>query len=156
MLEIWDSDIVLLKRSWAGILLTALVSCGGVDDNGIEISAVRIFEPLPGSTTAVAYFRIENFGDDTRKLLGVTSPQFGVVEMHETTLDENGVARMSHIDEMLIRPESALVFAAGGRHLMLMNPIAPIVDGTRIELQFEIESGVAYSIIVHAESRHRQ
>ena len=49
----------------------------------------------------------------------VTSPEFGKVELHETTV-EDGVARMRPLDSLVVPPGETVVLERGGKHLMLM------------------------------------
>jgi len=62
----------------------------------------------------------------------VTSPQFGAVELHESTV-EDGVARMRAIPELVVPAHGTATLERGGKHLMLM---APGGDSDDVSLNF--------------------
>ena len=59
------------------------------------------------------------------RLLSVTSPQFKHTMLHETK-HENGMAKMRHIDSLLITKKETINLEPNGKHLMLMMPTESI------------------------------
>lgn len=68
---------------------------------------------------------LSNNSFDAIRISRISSPQYGLVEIHETAIDDD-VARMRQLDELLIEPDDSLQLQRGGTHLMMMRPIANI------------------------------
>jgi hypothetical protein len=92
---------------------------------------------LPGRPGA-AYFAIE-VPADHGALLGVTSPQAGRIEMHET-MRQGAMSGMRPTARMM--PENGrIVLARGGRHLMLFDVSPGLAAGGRAQLVLRFEHG---------------
>lgn len=145
------------KRSRAlltAALLAALSisSCGGSRDGHLLVSDLNVFAPVPGSTTAVAYFELANPAAQAATLTRVSSPQFQSVEMHETVLND-GVSTMRPLESVVVSSDSSVQFVAGGKHLMLMRPVGPVASGDRVELRFQFENGEVVVVTASLQSR---
>ncbi len=82
---------------------------------------VVVTRPMPGMKMSAGYLSLANNTDAEIRITRASSPQFGMVELHESTV-EDGVARMREIPELLIPPRSSVTLERGGKHLMLMRP----------------------------------
>ena len=71
---------------------------------------------------AADYLDITNQSGTAIRITSVTSPDYELVEMHETTI-EDGVARMRAIPALEIEDGDTVTFERGGKHLMLMRPL---------------------------------
>ena len=80
---------------------------------------LEITRAMPGTSVSAAYMALTNNSNEEIRITRVTSPQFGAVELHQTTI-ENDVARMRAVDELIIRPGETVRLERGGMHLMLM------------------------------------
>lgn len=80
---------------------------------------VEITRPMPGRHMSAGYLVLTNNTDEPIRITGATSPQFGRVEIHETTL-EDGVARMRRLEELVVPARQSVRLERGGKHLMLM------------------------------------
>jgi periplasmic copper chaperone A len=126
--------------------LAALAACGAPAANETDAShkaqapsgpIVRL-NPVPGRPAA-GYFTLRIEGDKGA-LVSVTSPQAGRIELHET-MREGTMSRMRAIPRLPLRDGETLVFAPGGRHLMLFD-LAPTVEaGGEMILTFQFERG---------------
>lgn len=87
-----------------------------------------------------AYGRIVNPCPVPVTILGVSSPSFASVGMHETRLVD-GVSRMRAVPQLRLPPDGSAQFKPGGMHLMLMQPSAPLKPGSRIVVQFDLAGG---------------
>lgn len=101
------------------IIACALLSACGAPQPPLVASDVEITKPMPGRNMSAGYFVLTNNTDTAIRITGVTSPQFGRVEMHQTTL-EDGISRMREIDELVVPARGSITFERGGKHLMLM------------------------------------
>ena len=83
---------------------------------------------------------IENRCGAPVTIIGVSSPAFGDVSLHETRIVD-GVSRMRALPELRIAPEGVATLKPGGMHLMLMQPRAPLVAGNKVVVEFELQGG---------------
>lgn len=73
-------------------------------------------------------------------IVGVRSPSFGSVELHETRVVD-GVSRMREVPQLRLAPDGAAVLKPGGMHLMLMRPGATLKPGSKVVVEFELAGG---------------
>ncbi len=140
------------KAFVVAVMLLLASGCGGDPRPPVEISDVRIYAPLPGSTMSVAYFTIANNTDEPLVIAEVSSPQFQAVEIHATTITDN-VARMRQLDALTIPPAKATELREGAEHLMLINPIGEPALGDSITLFVRDLSGGEVVVRSKLESR---
>src|SRR5262245_42545441 len=84
--------------------------------------------------------RIENHCSKPVTIVGVSSPAFDDVSLHETRIVE-GVSRMRPVPELRIAPDSAAVLKPGGMHLMLMQPHVALKTGSKVVVEFALQGG---------------
>ena len=84
--------------------------------------------------------RIENRCASPVTIVGVSSPAFGEVSLHETRIID-GVSRMRALPELRIAPDGAATLKPGGMHLMLMQPRAPLKAGSKVVVEFALRGG---------------
>lgn len=118
----------------------ALTACTGGhghhhEGEGIEISNARINPPLPGQTTGVAFFRLDNHGDDDR-LLAVSSDISGRIELHTHT-KENGVMKMRRVDGIALPHGKPVELKPGSYHVMMFETDIAVGDEAVLTLDFE-------------------
>tara|TARA_Y100000590_G_C15421578_1_gene901606 strand:+ start:87 stop:494 length:408 start_codon:yes stop_codon:yes gene_type:complete len=111
-----------------------IASCNSNTSSSVEITSLRVFAPLPGTNTAVAYMTIVNKTDNLITFRKVHSPEFEHAEIHENTL-ENGISRMRRLDKVTISEGDTVIFNAGGMHIMLVEPREDMVVGSHVTLQ---------------------
>ena len=138
----------LLPLSVALLLISA---CGGDDRPAVEITDVRIFAPLAGSRSGVAYMTIRNNSDEPVAVQSARSPQFARVEMHETFI-EDGVSRMRPLGTVTVPPGESVVFEQGGRHFMLMGAESQTGPGSPVTIEISHTNGL---LIVSATMQAR-
>ncbi len=98
-----------------------LAACGAEPQPPLVASDVDVAAPMPGMSVSAGYMVLTNNSDTDILINSVSSPQFGTIEVHETTV-VNGVARMRPISELLIRAGGSVRLERGGLHLMMMRP----------------------------------
>lgn len=84
--------------------------------------------------------RIENRCAAPVVIVGASSAAFADVSLHETRIVD-GVSKMRALPELRIAPDAAAVLKPGGMHLMLMQPRAPLKDGSRVAIEFRLKDG---------------
>jgi copper(I)-binding protein len=112
--------------------------------------AVVTVPAVPGGPGA-AYFTIRTNNDPSR-LVSVTSPMIGGIELHETR-EQGGSSQMAPLkpDETSFDPSAPLVFAPGGKHAMLMGMDPALRPGGKVMLTFNVDP--VGPIAVEAEVR---
>ena len=73
-------------------------------------------------------------------IVSAGSPAFGEVSLHETRIVE-GISRMRAIEQLRIAPDGDATFKPGGMHLMLMQPRAPLKEGSKVVVVFKLQDG---------------
>ena len=80
-----------------------------------------------------AYLRIVNAGARDDRLVGVSSPVAGRVELHTHTM-RDGVMRMRRIEAVPIPGGKSAELKPGGHHVMLIGLRAPLKEGETFPL----------------------
>lgn len=85
------------------------------------------------------------------KLVGVSSPAAGTVEVHEMKM-ENDMMRMRQMPALDLPAGQAVKLAPGGYHLMLLDLKQPLKEGDKIPLTLEFEDAkkVRSKVVVDA------
>lgn len=99
-----------------------LAACSEQSGPPVVATNIVVTAPAPGMSMAAAYLDITNQSGAAIRITSVTSPDYELVEMHETTI-EDGVARMRAIPVLEIEDGDTVIFERGGKHLMLMRPL---------------------------------
>lgn len=73
-------------------------------------------------------------------IVSASSPAFADVSLHETRIVE-GVSRMREVSELRIPSDDAATLKPGGLHLMLMQPHAPLKEGSKVVVKFKLQDG---------------
>jgi copper(I)-binding protein len=101
------------------VLAVLLVAACGAPQPPLVASDVEITRPMPGRSMSAGFFVLTNNTDADIRVTRVTSPQFGAVEIHETTI-EDGIARMRELGALIVPAHGSVTLERGGKHLMLM------------------------------------
>ena len=98
-----------------------LAACNAEPRPPLVAGDIEVTAPGPGVSISAGYMVLTNYSDGDILINSVSSPQFGEVELHETTV-EDGVARMRPVPELLIRAGESVRLERGGLHLMMTRP----------------------------------
>lgn len=99
------------------VMLVVVAACGDTG-NGPEIDNVRIGQPT-GPNAALYFTATANSEPD--RLNGATTSVAGSMELHETTMDDDGTMTMSSLDGLDLPADGEIVLEPGGYHLMLVD-----------------------------------
>ncbi len=123
------------------VLVFLLSACGtsapADSQSGIEITAPYAHAAGMGENTA-AYMRVRNTGAEADTLLKATCDAAMMVQVMETTM-ENDVMSMGEVPGIDLPAGSTVELKPGGYHVMLMNLVQEIKDGTTISVTLEFE-----------------
>ncbi len=117
-----------------GLILCSLASAATVGDY-ISVKNAWVNEAPPGARVLAAYVSLENNGNSSIFLNKVDSPDFELIELHESVV-VNGVAEMRKHETILIKENEIVEFQPGGLHLMLINPNIRKKQGDKVSLNF--------------------
>jgi len=105
----------------------------------LEISAGWVRAMLPAQKVGGGYLTITNAGAGADRLVAVSSPASGKVELHSMAI-VNDVMTMRPVDGGIEIPPGATVeLKPGGFHLMFMAVAEPFKDGATVSLTLEFE-----------------
>ncbi len=84
-----------------------------------------------------AYMVIHNNTDADDALVGASSEAAEFVELHLSSMDEEGMMSMNQVAEIPIPAHGDAVLKAGSYHVMLINLVEPLVEGAEVQLELE-------------------
>jgi periplasmic copper chaperone A len=126
-------------RNWLTILsFLLLASCSSAQSKPLVIEGAWARPALAGQTSAV-YFTIDNPNRAADQLLAASTDVAGQTELHQTIQDNQGVMSMHAQHSFEIPGEDQLVFAPGGRHIMLVDLKQDLKPGDLLDLHLTFE-----------------
>jgi len=99
----------------------------------MDVTDGWVREAPPTSRVLAGYMQISNLTDADLTVTGITSPDFDSAELHRTVVEE-GVARMLPVPELTIPAAGSVLLEPGGLHLMLFDPVRPLLQGDSVTL----------------------
>lgn len=103
----------------------------------IEAGWIRL---IPGGMMMGGFARLVNPCPAPAAVVAGESPQFGAVELHESTM-ENGVSRMRPVPRLEIPAKGSVELRPGSYHLMLMQPKDKLAPGMRVPITLQLADG---------------
>jgi copper(I)-binding protein len=116
-----------------------LLAAGGALAGELTVKSAWARATPPGVTMGVVYFRLENGGSKSDRLLKLKTSVAASASVHRTEIIDD-VARMREVAALHIAPGEEIEFAPGGYHVMLMGLKKPMVPARTfvLELVFEV------------------
>jgi len=133
------------SRVAISILVAAVWAIGLATGSGLAIQNPWVREPPPGATVLAAYLTLTNRSGSAQMLVGVSSPLFERIEIHQT-VERDGTVRMVRQERLEVPPGGQVIFSPGGHHLMLIGPSATLHEGDSVDLRLELEGGDAVEV----------
>lgn len=96
--------------------------------------------PNPAMPMTAGYGVLHNGCGKPVTVVGASSPAFGDVSLHETTLVA-GVSRMRAVERVPLAPGARVELKPGGMHLMLMQPTRELQAGETVEIELQLDDG---------------
>ncbi len=125
---------------------------------GIAVTQAWARPTRAGRQTSAAYLTLCNGGDEADALTGVSFSAAAAVELHETVVDNDGIASMSPIDEVALPAGEAANLAPGGAHIMLIGLTDTLEPGENVELLLEFKNAppmtVAFNVRDAGSGQH--
>jgi copper(I)-binding protein len=95
-----------------------------------------------------AYMIIHNGTDADDALVGAASPASEVVELHLSSMNEEGMMSMDQVTEIPIPAGGEAVLKPGSYHVMLIGLVEPLTEGTEVEISLEFMTAEPQTISV--------
>jgi copper(I)-binding protein len=131
-------DRIVKNMNWKLVLpLLALVCLVGVACGSSEqITVTDLWgRPSPGSAANAAFYvSIHNNGSALEELVAADIDICGQTELHESTIDENSVMRMQHVEIIRVPPGETIHLEPGGYHIMCIDRQADLDPGDQIPI----------------------
>ncbi len=131
--------------------LWSVASADILEADCLELDEAWARATPPGATTAAIYGPLVNRGDREVVIVSMVSAVAKMAMFHATRI-EDGMMRMTHEDEVSIAPGHKLVLEPGGRHLMLMGLVGPLVEGEHVRVILNLEGGDAVPVVARVGS----
>lgn len=114
------------------VALTATTLCAAAADVSVQVQNAWARATVKGQMATGAFMTLKS--DHEARLVGLSSPAAGVVQVHEMTMDA-GVMKMAEVKGGLALPAGkAVELKPGGFHIMLMDLKAPLEKGSTLPL----------------------
>lgn len=120
----------------------------GEMEPGLYVRDAWSRESMMVDLAGAAYMIIHNNSDADDALVGASSPIAGVVEIHESSMGEDGAMSMVRLEEIPIPAHADTLLEPGGYHLMLIDLVAPLLEGDEFEVSLEFASGEPRTVSV--------
>lgn len=128
---------VLLVTGW--FMATAMTTAMASMPAAVHVQQAWI-RWLPAGLPSGAYAKITNDGDTVLRLAGASSPDYGMVMLHESRL-AHGDSSMVMVDHLDILAHGSVALAPGGYHLMLMHAKKAIKPGDKVPMILRFAGG---------------
>lgn len=101
---------------------------------------------IGNAPAAGGFLTITNAGAEADALIGIEAPFAGMAMLHETVVDGDGVARMSHIERLDIPAGGTVALERGGLHIMFMDLAEPPAEGMMLPATLIFEKAGSVSV----------
>ncbi|MCV3735594.1 copper chaperone PCu(A)C (plasmid) [Rhizobium sp. TRM96647] len=122
-----------------------------------KAGSIEILQPvakatMPGQPVGGGFFTLVNHGAEPDRLVSITSPVSGEMQMHEMSLQDDVMQMRKLPDGIPVPPGATVRLETGGMHVMFMRIAAPFREGESIpatltfekagvvEVEFEVEA----------------
>jgi len=131
--------------SLAGLMLV-LPLVAWSDGPSVRASHVWIRQAPLGVNVMAGYFTLENLTDKPLTLTAATSPDFGAVELHKSTIRDN-IESMESVVSVDMAAHSSIEFKPGSYHVMLMHPKRNLFTGETVILDLTFSDSSELTIL---------
>ena len=139
-----------LLAVWSVALLVAACGSGGDDDTRpIAISDAFALATVAAQPNGAVYFTITSATDDTLERASVVDSIADHVELHEAVATSTGEMGMQEVTSgVALGAGEAVTFTPGGKHVMLVGLVQPLVPGQTFEITLEFAEAAAITVPV--------
>ncbi len=116
-------------------------------DQALSFENAWIRPAPPGVQSMAAYFDLVNNTDQDLVINSSSSTAFEMTMIH-TTLVEDGIASMEHLEQLLVPANGRVSLAPLGIHMMLMHPKQELALGDSTEITLSSLDGAEYKHVI--------
>lgn len=138
------------------VAVTALVATGAPAMAGGKKPVVVepwVREAPPAMKMHAAYLVLMNPTDAEVSLVGASSPQYEMAELHLSKV-EGGIATMAKQDQITVAPKGELHMEPGSFHVMLMYPKQPVKAGDTVNITLTLADGSTIAVDAPVKKAH--
>jgi hypothetical protein len=146
------------RRRTSGLTLLAclavlpLVACGSSNDTGtgpISVSDTWALATATGQPDGAVYFTVRSPSGDTLERVTVPDSIADHAELHEAVTTATGATGMQEMNAgVALDPGTAVTFAPGGKHVMLVDLVAPLTPGETFDITLEFAKASSITLPV--------
>jgi hypothetical protein len=108
--------------------------------SAISISDAYAFETMPGDSTAAAFMKIQNIGDEDDTLISARAKISSITEIHENMIDpDDGTMMMRKIKSLSAPVEETVILEPKGYHIMFIKLRDSLTIGSSFPLTLNFE-----------------
>jgi copper(I)-binding protein len=104
------------------------------------------------NNNSAIYFEIQNNSNKDYNLINVASDIANKVELHQSFIDEKGVAKMVKLDKLVIPATSSVTLQPGGIHIMLLDLKSKLKVGEKFSLSLYFDNGIQQNVEVEVKT----
>lgn len=127
------------------LFATAFVACGDDEDPATQAESVTVSEQwvkAADSGMTAAFGELANTSNTDARLVAVSSPVTGEMEIHEMATGDTGAMVMREKEGGLVIPaKGSHSLEPGGDHLMFMDITAPVTAGQTVDFTLTFDDG---------------
>lgn len=125
---------VFLLAAISSLAATAVIAAT------LTVTDGQVRVPMPGRTVTAAYFTLHNNTANPVSLIAAESAAFEKAELHQHT-HQDGVMRMEQVTQIEVGANASVSLQPGGLHLMLFNPLQPLLVGESVPVFLIFSNG---------------
>ncbi len=134
-----------IKLGWvllAIVMAALLAACGGKETMSVSVEQAWGRPSPKVAENGAFYMLLKNNGDEADKLVGAKSPACGMIELHESFMDDQGVMQMRPVEggAIEIPAGGSAELKVGGLHVMCMHKADEFAPGAKIPLTLQFEN----------------
>ncbi|QFT57689.1 hypothetical protein FIU94_02530 [Sulfitobacter sp. THAF37] len=143
-----------MTRFLTAAVAATLLAAPALADITVKDAYVR--SSTPSSVTGAAFMTLTNDGAEDDRLIAASSDVAGKVELHTHNEDENGVMRMTEIEDGIAVPAGGMhQLARGGDHVMFMGLNAPLEQGDEIAVTLTFEKAGEMQVMIPVDHERK-
>lgn len=136
----------------AAATLGMIAACGESAPPGAAIEVEDAWVRTSGSgANSAAYMIVRNEGTSSERLSGARAGFARMTELHRTTIDDSGLARMGRVEGLDLPPGLSVSLEPGGYHIMLME-VESLAEGDTVALTLLLESSDSVRVLAEVRS----
>jgi len=101
---------------------------------------------VPAAQVGAVYVALQNPGTESVRIVAASSPACRTTEIHDHVRLDNGNVQMVAVPALDIAAGATVTLQPGGKHIMLIGLVAPLVEGETVAVTLTTASGATIAI----------